>query len=383
MPSTSYRHKLLAVLCLALITPGCPNPDTPDMESATSGLPETSGSTGDTAPGSDGAPSTSDTDADNDTDVTGSTSTSASATGDTEGFCGDGKVDAAEECDLGELNNDEYECTTECKLPSCGDGHVQPGEECDNGDENADTDVCTSQCVNAACGDGFLQPGEECDNGADNMKELGACDPDTCHMVTAMCGNGVLEGDEECDDGPDPDPTSGCTDSCVFRRNLVFVTEQTFAPNFATITAANTRCQQAAQSADLANPNKFVAWISAPNDPIANRLPEFAGYFVNTNNDIVAKGSAGLTSGSLQSAIRYTENGEDATLFGSPLAWTGTGPTGEHLDPSCNGWSSVSPIVYSTVGSLDKMDAGWTAIDKTFACTFSLHLYCVETSTLP
>jgi cysteine-rich repeat protein len=47
----------------------------------------------------------------------------------------------------------------------CGDGEIEAGEECD--DANAsNTDGCLNTCVAASCGDGFLYAGvEQCDDG--------------------------------------------------------------------------------------------------------------------------------------------------------------------------------------------------------------------------
>jgi cysteine-rich repeat protein len=54
---------------------------------------------------------------------------------------------------------------TETGDPACGDGVVQAGEECDDGNQ-IDTDTCLSTCQSATCGDGKLQEGvEQCDDG--------------------------------------------------------------------------------------------------------------------------------------------------------------------------------------------------------------------------
>lgn len=60
--------------------------------------------------------------------------------------CGDGRVDAGEECDDG--NNDDADaCTASCTTARCGDGVVQLGvEACDDGND-VDTDTCTSACT--------------------------------------------------------------------------------------------------------------------------------------------------------------------------------------------------------------------------------------------
>jgi len=107
--------------------------------------------------------------------------------------CGDGHLDAGEECDDGNLVNDDG-CTNTCKLPVCGDGIVQAGEQCDDGNA-VNNDGCTNTCRLPACGDGIVQAGEQCD-GADlagqSCPSLGftggtlACGP-ACTFVTAAC----------------------------------------------------------------------------------------------------------------------------------------------------------------------------------------------------
>jgi cysteine-rich repeat protein len=64
-----------------------------------------------------------------------------------EPYCGDGHVDAGEECDGGET------CDVNCHIiqppppptPCCGDGHVDAGEECDD-NNTLDGDGCSATC---------------------------------------------------------------------------------------------------------------------------------------------------------------------------------------------------------------------------------------------
>ncbi|MFT3774424.1 MAG: DUF4215 domain-containing protein [Minicystis sp.] len=123
--------------------------------------------------------------------------------------CGDGIVQPGEQCDLGAQNADTGACTSTCKNAACGDGFVQPGEQCDLGAQNADTGACTTACKNAACGDGFVQAGEQCDLGAQNSNS-GAC---TTMCKNAVCGDGLVGPNEACDDGNMVD-NDGCTNAC-------------------------------------------------------------------------------------------------------------------------------------------------------------------------
>jgi cysteine-rich repeat protein len=117
--------------------------------------------------------------------------------------CGDGIVDAGEECDTGGFNSDTTPdaCRTNCTAPSCGDGVTDSGEGCDDGAANSDSavDACRSDCQPAGCGDGVVDSGELCDDGAGNSDTA----PDACrtHCLPASCGDGTIDSDEVCDDG--------------------------------------------------------------------------------------------------------------------------------------------------------------------------------------
>jgi cysteine-rich repeat protein len=115
------------------------------------------------------------------------------------GECGDGVVDPGEDCDLGEQNSDEGQCTASCTIAACGDGHVYAGfEDCDDGNQS-NTDDCVASCELPTCGDGFVHEGvEPCDDG--NDVETDDC---TVTCMPANCGDGILQGGEQCDDGND------------------------------------------------------------------------------------------------------------------------------------------------------------------------------------
>jgi cysteine-rich repeat protein len=88
----------------------------------------------------------------------------------------------------------------------CGNGVIDAGEECDDGNEDP-ADAC-NQCIAPVCGNGILEGDEECDDG--NGIDFDGCTD--CRL--AVCGDGVREGSEECDDGNDV-PLDGCT-SCRY-----------------------------------------------------------------------------------------------------------------------------------------------------------------------
>lgn len=109
--------------------------------------------------------------------------------------CGNGIVEATEECDLGENNGQGDYCTSECAFNVCGDGYAGPGEACDDGNTN-DGDQCTSSCGLPSCGNGVVEGLEECDEGPNNSP-TGECLP-SC--LDAECGDqNLLDGTEVCD----------------------------------------------------------------------------------------------------------------------------------------------------------------------------------------
>lgn len=153
--------------------------------------------------------------------------------------CGDGKLDAGEECDDGRQSE---RCTQFCKLSRCGDGVVNPKdrETCDPGDAGQ-TERCDSDCTRVECGDGLKNAlaGERCDppprtgttrcetnclaprcgDGIVNKAKGEQCDAGgittaTCFATckTSRCGDGVVNAPfEECDDGR---KTARCTADC-------------------------------------------------------------------------------------------------------------------------------------------------------------------------
>jgi cysteine-rich repeat protein len=124
--------------------------------------------------------------------------------------CGNGVVEAGEQCDNGNSNGNTGTCTLNCQNARCGDGFVQAGEQCDNGSSNSNTGTCTQNCRNARCGDGILQPGEQCDNGSSNSN-TGTC---TQNCRNARCGDGFVQPGEQCDNGSSNSNTATCTQNC-------------------------------------------------------------------------------------------------------------------------------------------------------------------------
>jgi cysteine-rich repeat protein len=163
----------------------------------------------DDAPSDDEVASETATETQGDTETTDDTTDTTDSTDAPDPMCGDGLVDAGEECDDGN-DVDEDECTNACTTATCGDSIVQAGvETCDDGNV-LDNDGCSSLCAIEECGDGIVQEGEECDDGdPSNGNEC------TTFCLNAFCGDGFLWiGTEQCDDGNMED-TDACVSGCL------------------------------------------------------------------------------------------------------------------------------------------------------------------------
>lgn len=136
-------------------------------------------------------------------------------------YCGDGLVRrdlsegsaGFEACDPANPDPDAPPCDHECVLIECGNGKVQAEEECDVGIEGDET--CDSECVLIECGNGKRQAEEACDWGEDNSLESDHCRPD-CTQPT--CGDSIHDplANEECDEGPVGG--DACRANCILKR---------------------------------------------------------------------------------------------------------------------------------------------------------------------
>jgi cysteine-rich repeat protein len=122
--------------------------------------------------------------------------------------CGNGAVEAMEQCDDGNTAAGDG-CDPTCRRePYCGDGDVSGAEVCDDGN-NRSNDGCRSDCLsNEECGNGIVDyvTGEVCDGGA-------MCTAD-CRTLMG-CGDGTVEAPEQCDDGVMPPARwDGCGADC-------------------------------------------------------------------------------------------------------------------------------------------------------------------------
>ena len=121
--------------------------------------------------------------------------------------CGDGVLDAYEECDDNNLVTGDG-CDDHCRF-ECGNGQIDGAEECDDGNRNTG-DGCDDSCFIEVCGNGIIQVNEACDDG--NALNGDGCD---LNCNEEVCGNGVVQGHigEECDD-ENSIQGDGCDNNC-------------------------------------------------------------------------------------------------------------------------------------------------------------------------
>lgn len=129
--------------------------------------------------------------------------------------CGDGQVQAREQCDPGAAGQTSR-CNADCSLSRCGDGKPNSAaeEHCDPGEER-ETATCNFDCTPTRCGDGVVNVAadEDCDDQGESARCNTNC---TAHR----CGDGVKNATagEACDLGADNADTGACLTSCQLPR---------------------------------------------------------------------------------------------------------------------------------------------------------------------
>lgn len=376
MPTIELRHFLFFIGCL----PGfsCTAQEAPvGTDAGTTGTPsDTDGPTTTATPTTTVTTTTdnsttSTTALPDDTTTAGSTNdeVSTGTAADTAGApkCGNGIVDADEECDDALVGNDDSRyCKGDCTLNVCGDGKLFVNWElCDEGPANSDEygSVCGTQCKpGARCGDNMLQAEfETCDLGINN---------------------GGLKGDVQ---------GILCDKSCRALQLRGFVTEDAFNGALGGPFGADLKCRAAAAAAGLAEPERFYAFLSTDDIDAKDRFEDVAGslaYVLVTGKKFADNFAALIKAGPLGEGILVTEYG--TTLYTESVA-TNTAPGGVSFSPDqdCQGWTSADPTFKARVGltavpvnspDVDtwKNEQWWTGI-KSWQCDKpSFHLYCLE-----
>jgi len=152
------------------------------------------------------------------------------------GMCGDGKVGAGEQCDDGNTASGDG-CSSTCTIEGFDAHHCHPS--CHNQCNVQDPPLSNPTVPPPHCGDGTIDADEECDDGgtasgdgcssickiegmAPTMRQhqKHVCHLQQCqhsfhfHPHSGTCGDGSLGAGEECDDG-NAVSGDGCSSSCM------------------------------------------------------------------------------------------------------------------------------------------------------------------------
>ncbi len=218
------------------------------------------------------------------TEVIPSTSTTPppSTPASTTQVCGNGIQEGSEACDDG---NPWYNdgCDPMCRLdantpPKCGNGDIELGEECDDDNLN-NGDGCSSLCkketastasTTPVCGNGIQEGSEACDDG--NPWYNDGCDP-MCRLdanTPPNCGNGDIELGEECDDD-NLNNGDGCSSTC---KKESLTTALPPACVATTCSAAQPACGQTTTGTDNCGSSCSKVGTACPVPVCGNRVVE-------------------------------------------------------------------------------------------------------------
>lgn len=164
-------------------------------------------------------------------------------------------------------------------------------------------------------------------------------------------------------------------------RRRVFVTGEPHGANLGGLVGADAICQTTADAAKLGG--TYRAWISTSVLSAKDRIPATSFDYVLVDGTLVARGTAGLASGSLLHAIDRTETGATPPVLsaacsaGGRGAWTDTTEIGTEKGYDCGGWTYESPTIVGWTGSPGSASATWTS-SCGIKCSEKASLYCVE-----
>jgi hypothetical protein len=236
--------------------------------STTSTTGDTTGTTGDATTGTTADATTGTT-----AGTTGGSSTGALP------ICGDGNVDAGEDCDA---SGESETCNADCTTASCGDGKINAaaGEVCD---DSGESEACNADCTAAACGDGQINKaaGEVCDGMAPANASCDACAV-ACNPTHDDCNADLADGCE-IDLQTDAKNCGMCAKACPNNApckagkcvDVGNVFNQYNFENRTVYIYKSTKCADLNQHATFCQ-DKGLAWWKAKSQPDAQKLIDVA-----------------------------------------------------------------------------------------------------------
>lgn len=314
--------------------------------------------------------------------------------------CSDGNPCTDDACSFGDCigtNNDsnpcddDNDCTMEdfCQLGICQGNPVVCNDD----------NVCTNDiCITGACS--FIPlDGNPCasDNNActDDLCNAGICEhinnntnictDDLACTSGDHCSAGLCTGTpgvENCSNGIDDDCDfliDTFDPNCSSQWLRVFVTKNTYDPDFGSAAAADALCQASAVAASRSG--IFKAFVSSSISDAATRIlnPHNRPWYLYTSTPArIADDKTDLLDGTIQQAINADEFG---VYIGNPkFVWTGSDADGTATENTCDDWTTTKANIKGTRGASDKVTSFW-ANQPDATCNQEYRLYCFQIDT--
>jgi hypothetical protein len=145
----------------------------------------------------------------------------------------------------------------------------------------------------------------------------------------------------------------------IIDHNLAFVTSDRFAGDLGGLEGADGRCAAAAAEAGLSG--TFVALLSTPDVPAADRLGPARGFIRLDGRPVADKVSDLFTRHALLYPVLYDQDGRaihSSASGGEDMTWTGTTPAGTSPN-TCDGWTDMVSGKYGNAGQPGGGPAAW------------------------